>query len=82
MAAPHFDYSQLSPEERLQLVEDLWDSLVREHAGAVPIPASHRAELERRLAAYRSDGDRGRPWRDVLDTIEQELDAIPPGRDQ
>jgi putative addiction module component (TIGR02574 family) len=82
MAAPRFDFSLLSPEERLQLVEDLWDSLAREHPAAVPIPAAHRAELERRLAAYRADGQRGRPWREVLDTIEQELDAAAPGRDQ
>ena len=82
MAHPQFDYSQLSPEERLLLVEDLWDSLTRDHPAAIPVPAAHRAELERRLAAYRADGQRGRPWREVLDALEQEFDATPPGRDR
>jgi putative addiction module component (TIGR02574 family) len=75
MAHPQFDYSHLSPEERLQLVEDLWDSLVREHPAAIPVPASHLAEIERRLAAYRADGQRGRPWREALDEIDRQLAA-------
>lgn len=73
MAHPLFDYSQLSPEERLQLAEDLWDSLIREHPAAIPVPASHTAEVARRLARFRADGNRGRPWRDVLDRIDATL---------
>jgi putative addiction module component (TIGR02574 family) len=73
MATPPLDYSHLSFEERLQLVEDLWDSLVLGPAEAVPVPDMHAAELERRLAAYRADGEPGTGWREALDGIDEEL---------
>ena len=57
------------------MVEDLWDSLVREHPAAIPVPAAHLAEVERRMAAYRADGQLGRPWRQVLDEIDRQLAA-------
>lgn len=40
---------QLPPGQRLQLVEDIWDSLALSEA-SVPVPEWHRAELDRRLA--------------------------------
>jgi putative addiction module component (TIGR02574 family) len=39
---------QLPPAERLELVEEIWDSLAATPA-AVPVPDWHRAELDRRL---------------------------------
>ena len=39
---------RLPPDERLRLVEDIWDSLAEESA-RVPVPDWHRAELDRRL---------------------------------
>lgn len=35
MAQPKFDFSQLSPEERIQLAEDPWDSLREWRASAL-----------------------------------------------
>ena len=40
---------QLPPDQRLQLVEEIWDSLATS-AASVPVPDWHRAELDRRLA--------------------------------
>jgi putative addiction module component (TIGR02574 family) len=40
---------QLPIEERLKLVEDIWDSIAATPE-SVPIPDWHRAELDRRLA--------------------------------
>jgi putative addiction module component (TIGR02574 family) len=40
---------QLPIEERLKLVEDIWDGIAATPE-AVPIPEWHRAELDRRLA--------------------------------
>jgi putative addiction module component (TIGR02574 family) len=40
---------QLPPAERLQLVEDIWDSLTAS-PDDIPVPDWHREELERRLA--------------------------------
>ena len=70
MAIAPFDFSQLTPEERLQLIEALWDSLTPEH---LPIAPALAAELDRRLALHRQDPQRGRPWREALDDLERHL---------
>ncbi len=44
---------QLSTPEKILLVEDLWDSIASDPSG-VPVPQSHREELERRLKRYSS----------------------------
>ena len=73
MAHPQLDYSHLSPEERLQLVEDLWDSIALGAPESVPIPESHAQELDRRLGALERGETTTRPWREVLDGIDQGL---------
>jgi putative addiction module component (TIGR02574 family) len=55
---------ELPPNERLQLVEAIWDSLV-EVPEAVPISDAVREELDRRLAAYYEDPASARPWREI-----------------
>ena len=40
---------RLPPDERLRLVEEIWDSLAAT-AERVPVPEWHRMELDRRLA--------------------------------
>ncbi len=55
---------ELPAEERLQLVEAIWDSL-EEVPEAVPISDDVREELDRRLAAYYDDPSSARPWRDI-----------------
>jgi putative addiction module component (TIGR02574 family) len=47
-------------EERIKLVEDIWDSIAAEQE-ALPVTAEQRRELDRRLERYRVDGDRGTP---------------------
>ena len=58
------DYRKLSVAERLQLVEDIWDSIAEE-TGAVPVPPEVLAEAERRLAEHRKDPGSAVPWEDV-----------------
>jgi putative addiction module component (TIGR02574 family) len=60
------DVKKLSPKERLRLIEQLWDSL---EADDVPVTAAQKAELERRVKEMVGDGERGIPWKDVLDRI-------------
>ena len=59
-----FDFSRLSPAERILLAEDLWDSLATEQH-APPLTPQQQEELQRRLAA----ADRGEityaSWPDV-----------------
>jgi putative addiction module component (TIGR02574 family) len=46
MASPKLDVAALTPEERLDLIERLWDSLDSAHVGLTP---TQQAEVERRL---------------------------------
>lgn len=54
----------LSPAERIQLAEDLWDS-VAAHPEQVELPPEQLAELERRLAELDENPEAGEPWEDV-----------------
>ncbi len=68
MGDPAFDYRHLSLAERLQLVEDIWDSIadeVREHPDAFPMTEEQRVELGRRRAAYSDDPEAVVPWEEV-----------------
>ena len=53
------EITRLSPEERLHLIEQLWDSLEDED---VPLPPAQAAELERRLATFEEDRSRAVGW--------------------
>jgi len=68
MGGTRIDISRLSPAERLQLVEELWDSLSSED---IPLTPAQAEELDRREALHRANPKRGRPWREVLDEIER-----------
>lgn len=72
MSHPKFDFSDLTPEERIQLAEDLWDSL-DERPEILPLTDAQAEEIDRRLEAYRRDGDPGQPWGAVLDRIDLRL---------
>ena len=66
MATPILDFSHLTPDERIELAEQLWDSLAPDAVGPDDAQA---AELRRRRAELAADGDLGEPWRRVLDDI-------------
>jgi putative addiction module component (TIGR02574 family) len=54
----------LSPAEKLQLVEDLWDDLAATPA-LVPVHEWQKAELERRKANLASNPAAGLSWEEV-----------------
>ena len=62
------DIAKLSPEYRLQLLEQLWDSLSATPE-AVPMTDAQREELDRRLDELDRDGPVGIPWDEVLHRI-------------
>jgi len=62
----------LSIEEKLQLVEELWESIAADQA-SLPLSDEQRQELDRRLDEFESDGDHGRDATSVLDEIRQRL---------
>jgi len=53
-------------EERLHLIETLWDSL---DPRGLPLPESHRQALDESLADYRRDPEEGRSWDVVRDEL-------------
>ena len=65
---------ELSVAERLQLVQDIWDSIVAD-ASNLPLPEAHRRELDRRLAAYRVDPTAGDSWEVVQARIRRSLES-------
>lgn len=44
---------KLSIPEKILLVEDLWDSISSDES-AIPVPQSHMAELDKRLARHKA----------------------------
>ena len=67
MGTSHLDISRLTVVQRLQLVEELWESL---SPVDVPLTIAQTRELDRREALHRAHPGRGRPWREVLDEIQ------------
>jgi len=61
---PILDFSHLTISERIQLVEDLWDS-VSDAPEVLELSPSQRAELDRRLAAHREDPGAAIPWSEL-----------------
>lgn len=54
----------LSPAEKLELVEDLWDDLAADQS-AIPVHGWQKQELERRRAALKSNPGSGLTWEEV-----------------
>ena len=55
------DVANMSVHERMQLVEDIWDSIAAD-SQAARLTAAQKAELDRRLRAKRKNPDAGVPW--------------------
>ncbi len=62
----------LTLEERLKLVEDIWDSIAAEQE-ALSLTSEQRRELDRRLERYRVDGARGVPAAQSIERIRTRL---------
>lgn len=45
------EIARLTTPEKILLLEELWDSIASEES-SVPVPQSHREELDRRLAEH------------------------------
>ena len=58
----------LSVPERIQLVEDIWDTIT-EVPEEVSLTDEQKTELDRRLDAYHQNPDEGSPWGMVRERI-------------
>ena len=53
------DVQRLSRDERLDLIERLWESLSEEERNSLPLTSDQDQELDRRLDALEKDGPVG-----------------------
>lgn len=69
---------QMSIEDRLGLVGDIWDSIADEIARR-PLTENQRREVERRLAEHEQNPDAAIPWEKVrADTLARLRHSAPP----
>ena len=54
---------KLTLEQRLQLVNDIWESIADEHG--IPLTPEQVKELERRIARHEANPGLGSSWEDV-----------------
>lgn len=63
---------RLSASERIQLAQDIWDSVAAEASAdpdAMPLTEAQRQELDRRLADIEARPGTGRPWAEVKERL-------------
>ena len=63
---------RLGIEERLALVEDLWDSIAAD-SRAVPLTDAQRTELDRRIAEHDAKPNDVVPWDEIKTSITERL---------
>lgn len=66
---PLSELENLSASERLQLVQDLWDSIAAE-PDSVPVTDAQKEELDRRLDAHRTEGDERISWSKLRECLQ------------
>jgi putative addiction module component (TIGR02574 family) len=64
MAVSLSEVLSLPLEERLRLVESIWDSIAQ-FPEALELTEAQRLELDRRLESYEADPSAGVPWAEL-----------------
>ncbi len=65
MSTAEIHYRSLPISERIELVEDIWDSIAEETSLPLPMSTEELAELERRYAAHLADPSSSISWEQV-----------------
>ena len=63
---------KLPIEDRIRLVEDIWDSIAADQL-ALDLTQAQKAELDKRLDAFEKDDDVGREVSEVISDIRSRL---------
>jgi putative addiction module component (TIGR02574 family) len=72
MGQPAFNYRDIPIAERVQLVEDIWDSIAEEanvRPDSLPLTDAQRAELRRRLTDSDAHPGQSVPWEQVREEL-------------
>jgi putative addiction module component (TIGR02574 family) len=59
------NFKALPISERIEFVEDIWDSIAEETPSSLDLSDAERAELHRRFAAHQANPSSGVPWEQV-----------------
>ena len=62
------ELQELSPGERMRLLEDVWDTFVSA-SGSLPLSDEHAEEIDRRMELWQRDPTVGADWADVKKRI-------------
>ena len=65
------EITRLSTAERIQLVEDIWDTIAMQPE-EVALTEAQTQELDRRLEAYQQDPLAGASWQEVQQRVRQQ----------
>ena len=71
MSQPRPDYLDLSVAERIQLAEDIWDSIAAENPEAMALTPAQLQELQVRLDAHDKNPSSAVPWEQVRSELFQ-----------
>ena len=71
---PFSELLKLSEAERIQLAQDLWDSIPAASA-ALTLTDEQRQELERRLAEHQADPTSAIPWEQARAQLRERFGA-------
>ena len=61
-------FRKLSPNDKVRLVQELWDE-VAEEAAHLPLSEAHRQLLDQRLQQHEENPDDVEPWEKVRDDL-------------
>lgn len=59
------DTLDMSIPERIQLVEDIWDTIVSQ-TDSIDLTDQDKRIIDERLEAYHQNPDLGSPWEDII----------------
>ena len=68
MSKPALDIERLSERERLELLDQLWESLGRDPE-ALPLSDEQARDLDQRLDHLESEGAKGVSWDEAVEQI-------------
>jgi len=69
------EIARLPLQERLQLMESLWDSLCREPGGEPAMPAWHKQVLDERVARLDAGEEPLIPWEEAKKQIRAQIEV-------
>jgi len=71
MGRSAIEFEHLSRDQRLDLIEELWESLTDNERDDIPLTDAQRTELDRRLALLDREGPVGMSLKEVIDEIKR-----------